>query len=215
MLKGEGVMKKFISILIVFSLTFLFSSILYAQDSSMNDGKSMLNLSNKELGILAEEFEYDLINKHKERLIESRIDNEEEYNIIGELSLNDDFSRMQMTTFADSKTFSGQARVGTQIGITVFSLNEQGEVSINQQKSIAIGMSRLFDESISLSNFGDNYILIVAQNTDEDNLKYKLFNIVRLKEEKKMELENMKIDFFENVDDKDSNSFFDQLSQSK
>ena len=208
-------MKKFIGIMVIFSLTFLFSSSLYAQNSMAEDGKSMLNLSDEGLAILAEQFEVDFANanKQKSRLIEERLEGSKTNNVIGDLELSDDFSRLRMTTFADTKTFSGEGRVGTQVGITVFHLNQQAEVQINQQKSVVIGMSRLFNESIDLANIGSNYILIVSENPDKSELKYGIYNIVRLEEEKKVELENVKIDFFNNAVESGNTSFFEQLNQ--
>lgn len=216
-LKEEASMKKFIGIIILFSLINLFSGVLYAQDAHIDDGQSMLGLSDEGLAILAEQFETEYLATQKARQIEERAEGATPtpYNIIGNLKLDIEFARMRMTTFSDTKTFSGQADAGTQVGITVFSINALEEVQVNGQKSIEVGKSKLFNESINLSNIGDNYILIVSRDAQKQNVKYGVYNIVRLEEEKKVELENVKIDFFDNTPEASNTSFFEQLNQTR
>lgn len=124
-------------------------------------------------------------------------------NDFGDFFLSKGFSKLSVTTFADSKVLSGKGAAKTVVGVHVFSISKDGGMITTNTSVQEIGASGIYNCSFSLK-LGENNILIAVM--DDDNVLYRLYKVTVKQEETKGILENIQINFIPS-DPGSSNSF--------
>lgn len=109
-------------------------------------------------------------------------------------TLNKGYNKLSHVTFANTKVFSGKGEVNTMVGVNVFNFNKDGECISTDSSIQTIGISGVYNSSISLKVGDNNLIIVVKQN---DTLLYRLFKIVVKQEQTKGELENIQLNLME------------------
>ncbi len=132
-----------------------------------------------------------------------------ELNKLGDLSLSSGFNKERITTFSNVKYLEGQAPVGTAVGVIVFHFEDQetddllseDHLLVTQEDLTAVGASEIYTETIELDYIGVNYVLIATYNPESEESAYNLFRVNREQEDKRLQLENVQIDFFDEEDE--------------
>lgn len=127
----------------------------------------------------------------------------------GDLVLTTGFNKERITTFSNIKYLEGQAPAGTAVGIVVFHFDEEtlegpmalNNIVITQEELTAVGASEIYSETIELDYIGVNYVLIATYNPETEKSGYRLFKVCREQEVKRVLLENVQIDFFDEEDE--------------
>lgn len=101
--------------------------------------------------------------------LQAELKQEENKNIekIGELALNEGFTKMRTKLFTGKRKLLGKGEKDMLVTLLLFQVKESSEeVTVLQELSREIGASKLFSAEIDLSQVGVNYLLIQVEKED-------------------------------------------------
>lgn len=128
---------------------------------------------------------------------------EEVLDNIGGLEITSGLMKHKISSFAKTRTVTGKGEEGLLVGVKLFHIeevmNEEEETSRNivytMDDSFEIGASGIFSDILQLTHIGENYVIFMVKNPENDFISKRMYKVIRKEEKTKDILENMIFDF--------------------